>query len=152
MGNQLFLPLLPGQSVVTPSRVTARSPDCPFFMPHILLLADGQDAGELPGLKREQPSPVPLDAAYDLWWQVFSNFIKANNSPVSCCDWGGASGGTSQSPYCRPATACSLSKASRQPAIIGSGCKGGRTAAKDRMFPDSMALCFLLVSRLQLPL
>lgn len=73
--------------------------------------------------------------------------------PVSRCDWAVGRGGTSQSPYCRPDTIHSLFKACRQLAIIGStGYKEGRTAAKVRMFPDSMALCILLVSRLQLPL
>lgn len=57
-GGQPALPPTAAGSVVTPWRVAALSPEHPFFMPCILLLADNRDAEELPGLEREQPSPV----------------------------------------------------------------------------------------------
>ena len=126
-GGQPAFPPTAAGSVLTPSRVATFSPDHPFFMFYILLLTDNQDAEEVPSLEREQPSPVPPNAAYDPLWKVFSNFIKGNNCPIyckkywedvlefevplSCCDWAVGSGGTSQSLYCRPVTTRSLSKA-----------------------------------------
>jgi len=70
------------------------------------------------------------------------NWILRSQCPVAAGLWGVQE---PHSLYCRPVPAHSLRKASRQKAFIGSTvCKEGRTAAKARMLPDSMALCIFV--------
>lgn len=72
-------------------------------------------------------------------------------APLSCCDWAAGSRGTPQSLYCRLVTAHSMSKASRQSAVIGSiVCNEGRTAGVG-LSPDSMALCICIGSQAAAP-
>ena len=165
-GGQPAPPPTAAGSGLTPSRVAA--PFHPFFMSYILLLTDNQDVEKLPGLEREQPSSVPPNAAYDLSWQVFSNFIRGNNSPIcckkcwkdglkfevplSCCDWAAGSGGTSQSLYCRPVTADSLRPPDSQLLLALLCARKEEQQQKLGYFLTEWHCALLLVSRLQLPL
>lgn len=81
VGDQRFLAVLLAQ----PSHLQWPQLSLQNVLSLCLVFCCGQrTTEELPGLEREQPSPAPLSAAYDLRRQVSSNFIEGNNSPICC--------------------------------------------------------------------